>query len=142
MAKTGGARPGSGRPKGSLSTRHAEILSGAASEGVTPVEYMLSIMRDENADGKSRAWAAEKAAPFIHPRPAPIARSIQIALPDTATVEGIKAALMTITLAAASGQIAPSEAQSLCALIEAQRKVIETHELLQRIERLEAAQAE
>ena len=117
-----------------------EILSGAASEGVKPVEYMLSIMRDDNADGKARAWAAEKAAPFIHPRPAPIARSIQMDLPDTATVEGIKAALIKITLAAASGQIAPSEAQSQSALIEAQRKAIETHELVQRIESLEAAQ--
>ncbi|WP_192356304.1 hypothetical protein [Mesorhizobium mediterraneum] len=138
MSKTGGARPGAGRPKGSLSTRHVELLAGAVSEGVTPVEYMLSIMRNENEDEKRRAWAAEKAAPFIHPRPAPIARVIEIDLPSTDTVEGIKAALGLIVMAAAEGRLAPSEAQSLSALIEAQRKAIETGELLERIERLEA----
>lgn len=71
---------------------------------------MLKIMRDETEDMKNRGWAAAKAAPFIHPRPAPIARPIVIDLPDTSTVEGIKAALGVITAAVASGQIAPAEA--------------------------------
>ncbi|RWQ41866.1 MAG: hypothetical protein EOS21_11915 [Mesorhizobium sp.] len=139
MAKTGGARPGAGRPKGSLSQRHVELLAGVVSEGVTPVEYMLSIMRDEKQHEARRAWAAEKAAPYIHPRPAPIARVIEIELPDTTTVQGIKEALSRLVGAAASGQIAPSEAQSLSALIEGQRKAIETGELLERLEALEAS---
>jgi len=41
---------------------------------------------------------------------------------------------------APNGQIAPAEAQSLSALIEAQRKAIETGELLERLEKLEAIQ--
>lgn len=65
MAKAGGVRPGAGRPKGSLSQRHVELLAGAVSEGVTPVEYMLSIMRNDEEEEKSLAWAAEKAAPYI-----------------------------------------------------------------------------
>ncbi len=137
MSSEGGARQGAGRPKGSLSRKHAEILAGAVSEGVTPVEYMLQIMRDEDQDEKARAWAAEKAAPYIHPRPAPLARSIEIELPDTSTVQGVKAALLAITNAAATGQVSPSEAQSLAALIEAQRKAIETEELVERIAALE-----
>ncbi len=137
MANYGGARQGAGRPKGTLNKKHAELLAGAVSEGETPVEYMLSIMRDENADEKLRNWAAEKSAPFIHPRPAPIARPINIELPDTKSVEGIREAIAAITRAAASGQIAPSEAQSLVAVIETQRKAIETGELLERIEKLE-----
>lgn len=136
MAK-GGPREGAGRPKGSASRRHVEMLAGAISQGISPVEYMLGIMRDEAADEKSRAWAAEKAAPFVHPRPAPIARPIVIDLPDTSTVEGIKAALGKITTSVAAGEIAPSEGQALMAIIDAQRKAIETDELLERIEQLE-----
>jgi hypothetical protein len=140
MASEGGARQGAGRPKGSLSRKHVEILCGAVSEGITPVEYMLAIMRDEDRDEKARAWAAEKAAPYIHPRPAPLARSIEIELPDTSTVQGVSEALIRITQAAATGQISPSEAQSLAALVEAQRKAIETEELAERIQALEQAQ--
>jgi hypothetical protein len=121
-----------------LSRRHVELLAGAAAEGITPIEYMLQILRDENAPEERRSWAAEKSAPYIHPKPQPIARCVELVLPDTSTVEGIKAALSVITAAAASGQIAPAEAQSLSALVEAQRKGIETGELLDRIERLEA----
>lgn len=99
---------------------------------------MLAIMRDENAGEKQRAWAAEKAAPFVHPRPAPLVRPIAIDLPDTGSLEGIRQALSCVTNAVATGELTPAEAQSLAVLIEAQRKAIETGELLERVERLEA----
>jgi hypothetical protein len=137
MAKNGGARPGSGRKKGSLNQKTTELLAGIVSEGTLPLEYLMAIVRDENADLKRRDWAAEKASAYIHPRPAPLARPIEIELPDTGTVEGIRDALSAITQATATGKIAPAEAQSLVAVIEAQRKAIETGELLERIERLE-----
>jgi hypothetical protein len=114
-----------------------EILAGAAAEGLTPVEFMLAIMRDENADTKSRAWAAEKAAPFVHARPAPVSRPIELDLPEIKTPAGIADAISAIMGATASGKIAPSEAHSLVSIVEAQRKAIETGELLERIERLE-----
>lgn len=141
MAKIGGARPGAGRPRGSVSSRHVEIVASMMDGRKTPLEYLMDIMTDENADVKRRDWAAEKAAAFLHPRPQPVARSIEIELPDTSTVEGITSALNVITQAVAGGQIAPAEAQSLSALIEAQRKAIETGELLERIEKLEAAKS-
>ncbi len=136
----GGPRPNSGRPKGSLNRKSVELLAGAANAGVTPVEYMLSVLRDESAPEERKCWAAEKAAPYIHPKPQPIARCIDIELPDTGTIEGIKAALAKITFSAAAGRIAPGEAQSMAALVEAQRKMIEMDEVLRRIERLEAAE--
>lgn len=138
MAKTGGARAGAGRRVGSVSQRSVDAVSDAAAAGLLPVEYMLSIMRDEDADPKERAWAAEKASPYIHPRPAPIQRRVGIDLPDTSTAEGISRALAKLTQAAASGDIAPSEAQSFAVLIEAQRKAIETGEIMKRLEALEA----
>ncbi len=139
MPSVGGARPGAGRPKGSLSKKHVEVLATAVSEGITPVEYMLNVMRDETVDEKQRAWAAEKAAPFVHPRPAPLARSIEIELPDTSTVEGIAGALNRITQAVACGEITTTEAQGLVSIVEAQRKVIETGKMMERISALEKA---
>jgi hypothetical protein len=138
MAKQGGPRQGAGRKPGTPNARTTEVLAKALEHGVTPVEYMLALMRNENADAKERAWAAEKAAPYVHPRPSPVPRTVEIDLPDISTIEGIKAAIAKITMETALGNIAPSEAQSLVAIIEAQRKTIETTEIVERIERLEA----
>ena len=139
MGKVGGVRQGAGRRVGSVSRRNAEVVAASLAEGITPVEYMLKILRDEEADAKDRAWAAEKAAPYLHPRPAPLERTIEIALPDTSTVEGIAGALDRIIKAMSKGDISPSEGQSLIAVIEARRKPIETGELLDRVKRLEEA---
>ncbi len=117
------------------------MLAAAVSDGITPVEYMLKVLRDEDASDKARAWAAEKAAPFIHPRPAPLARQIEIDLPDTSTIEGISTALNRITQAVASGTITTAEAQGLVSTVESQRKVIETGEMMDRIAALERAVA-
>lgn len=140
MAKVGGARSGAGRPRGSISRRHVDLVASFMDGKKTPLEYLMEVMVDPDADEKRRDWAAEKAATFLHPRPAPVARPVEIELPDTSTAEGIKVALGVITHAAATGQIAPAEAQSLSTLVDAQRKAIETGELLERIEKLEAAQ--
>lgn len=141
MAKTGGPRPGAGRPAGSLNRRSVEILA-AVSDGTSPLEYMLKVMRDENASADSRAWAAEKAAPFFHPKPAPMQRLVTIDLPKVDTADGVKAALARIVEATAAGDIAPSEAQSLVAVIEAQRKAIETADILDRLAALEEARGD
>jgi hypothetical protein len=36
--------------------------------GITPVEYLLEIVRDENQDQAVRIDAAKAAAPYCHPR--------------------------------------------------------------------------
>lgn len=68
MAKNGGARPGAGRPKGSANKKTQEIVAKALQDGVTPLEYMLGIMRDVTADFERRDEMARAAAPYIHPR--------------------------------------------------------------------------
>jgi hypothetical protein len=137
VAKRGGARPNAGRKLGSVSKRSTELIADAVASGITPVEFMLEILRDESADMKRREWAAEKVAPYIHGRPAPVAHRVTIDLPATNTIQGIANALAKITAETAAGRIAPAEAQSLIAIIEAQRKAIETRELVERLERLE-----
>lgn len=57
-----------GRPKGAQTKRTVEIAKAAAAEGLTPIEYMLSVMRDETAEQSARLEAAKASAPYIHPR--------------------------------------------------------------------------
>lgn len=51
--------------------RQAEIKAS----GLTPLEYMLTVLRDEQASPGDRQWAAEKAAPYVHPRLAAVEHS-------------------------------------------------------------------
>lgn len=71
----GGKREGSGRPQGSINERSREAGDRASQDGLTPLEYMLSILRDERADDKDRMWAAEKAAPYVHAKLASVEHS-------------------------------------------------------------------
>lgn len=65
----GGARPGAGRKQGSVSKldqeARAKVLEGGE---LTPLEYMLSVMRDTAADEAKRLDAAKAAAPYVHAR--------------------------------------------------------------------------
>lgn len=65
---SGGKREGAGRKAGSVTKRTREVADRAMSEGLTPLEYMLGILRDVNAEPGRRDWAAEKAAPYVHPK--------------------------------------------------------------------------
>ncbi|MES2187965.1 MAG: hypothetical protein V4505_25665 [Pseudomonadota bacterium] len=74
----GGARAGAGRKAGSATTKTREIAEKAMAGGLTPLEYMLEIMRTlptETEDVRlmvaqreMRFEAAKAAAPYIHPR--------------------------------------------------------------------------
>lgn len=37
-------------------------------EMISPLDFMLSVLRDPEANLADRKWAAEKAAPYLHPR--------------------------------------------------------------------------
>lgn len=64
----GGKRNGSGRKAGSKTKKTAEIAVRAAEQGLTPLEFMLNILRDETQPSHDRFEAAKAAAPFVHPR--------------------------------------------------------------------------
>ena len=59
-----------GRQKGSKNQRTRE-LDKAAAEGITPLEYMLKILRDETAPDLRRDDMAKSAAPYLHARRTP-----------------------------------------------------------------------
>lgn len=64
----GGARSGAGRKPGSTAKATKERLAEIAGTGETPVEYMLRVMRDSNADEKRRDAMAVSSAPYLHPK--------------------------------------------------------------------------
>lgn len=64
----GGARPNAGRKAGAATKKTKEIADQAALNGITPLEFMLQIMRDEGAEQRDRMAMAMGAAPYIHAR--------------------------------------------------------------------------
>ena len=74
----GGTRKGAGRKTGSATKRTREIADKAMDEGISPLEYMLQVMRAVPSEElPPREWlaatmmrfeAAKSAAPYIHPR--------------------------------------------------------------------------
>lgn len=64
----GGARPGAGRPKGLQNRKTIEQAEAVAKEGITPLAYLLQVMRDESADPDKRIDCAKAAAQYVHPK--------------------------------------------------------------------------
>lgn len=66
-----GSRPGErrgGRKPGTPNRVTAAKAAAIAVSGLTPLDYMLSVLRDESADRHERMEAARNAAPYIHPK--------------------------------------------------------------------------
>lgn len=64
----GGARPGAGRKIGQATKMNAQAKKAALAGGITPLQYMLNVMRNSRADTKRRDDMAKAAAPFCHTR--------------------------------------------------------------------------
>ncbi len=62
--KTGNPR---GRPKGSVNKRNAGLVI-AQREGISPLEFLLDVMDDENNELPVRMDAAKAASPYVHAR--------------------------------------------------------------------------
>ena len=66
----GGKRPGAGRPPGLRNKKTMEQVAAVQESGITPLEYMLSVMRAPTGtvEDAVRLDAAKAAAPYVHPR--------------------------------------------------------------------------
>ena len=64
----GGKREGAGRKPGSVSRIDEEARRRAAEGEIMPLDYLLSIMRDDTRDDHARLDAAKAAAPYCHAR--------------------------------------------------------------------------
>lgn len=67
----GGARPGAGRKPKAISdaVQACEIAAKRSKGDMTPLDFMLALMRDEEQDVKLRMAMAQAAAPYIHAKP-------------------------------------------------------------------------
>jgi hypothetical protein len=79
----GGKREGSGRKPGSVARIDAEARQRALAGGMMPLDYLLSIMRDETEDKRERLDAAKAAAPYCHAR----LTSTELSGPNGGTIE-------------------------------------------------------
>ncbi len=57
-----------GRKKGTPNKASVERQAAIAASGKTPLEYMIAVLNDPNEPQTRHEWAAEKAAPYVHPR--------------------------------------------------------------------------
>lgn len=72
----GGYRPGAGRPKSAKTPEAlarekapADIKRAARKSGLSPLDYMLTVMNDTDADDARRDRMAIAAAAFVHAKP-------------------------------------------------------------------------
>ncbi len=73
LPKTGGRR------KGTPNKRTRDFNAAISEAGVTPLEYMLAVLRDEKASSDRRDRMAVAAAPYIHPRLANVEARVDVA---------------------------------------------------------------
>ena len=69
-----GAQPGErrgGRAKGTRNAKKAAEIELIEATGLTPLQYMLQVLRDHNHPHAERMDAAKSAAPYVHARLAP-----------------------------------------------------------------------
>ncbi len=64
----GGRREGAGRKAGVPNKTTLQKEAMIAASGLTPLDYMLRILRDEACEPLVRMDAAKAAAPYVHPR--------------------------------------------------------------------------
>ncbi len=68
----GGKRDNAGRKPGEANKATQEQRDAVIASGLTPLDYMLTVLRDADMPTDRRDWAAEKAAPYVHARLASI----------------------------------------------------------------------
>lgn len=123
----------SGNPKGKPrgARNHAtRLVMGLLEEGAGEVAKVI-IDAAKAGDLAAARLVIERLAPPIRERP------IDVALPDTATAEGINLAQQIILQAVSNGSLLPGEGTTLAAIVETRRKAFETLELEARITALE-----
>ena len=64
----GGARSRAGRKLGIPNKATVARQAAIAASGLTPLDYMLKVMRDETETFERRFAAACVAAPYVHPK--------------------------------------------------------------------------
>lgn len=81
----GGARPGAGRKPGTPNRKTSETVKAVEESGITPLEFMLAVMRDGANEPRDRLSAAVSAAPYVHAKLA----NIELSGPDGGEIKTV-----------------------------------------------------
>lgn len=65
-----------GRKKGIPNKATAKREAAIAASGLTPLEYLLTVVRDPRASRAVRIDAAKSAAPYVHPKLSSVAMQV------------------------------------------------------------------
>lgn len=57
-----------GKPKGAKNKITVEIIRALTASGLTPVEFMTAVYRDDSQPMELRLEAASRVAPYVHPK--------------------------------------------------------------------------
>jgi hypothetical protein len=124
-----GNRGGPGRPKGA---RHAALAALDAIGTEAAEEVLRRVVEDAKAGDlraaevlMRRLWPERKGRP------------VEVALPPVASAADLVPALAAVVAAMGRGELTPEEAQAVCAVLELQRKTIESAQLEARVAALE-----
>ena len=130
-------KPGqSGNPRGRPAGSRNKELAALDALGAEAAREVLAATVTAAKRGNSRA------AELILSRVWPVRKGRPVALPDLPAIEtpaDLVRALGSVAEAVASGAITPDEGQAVAAVLEAQRRAVETAELAERVARLEEA---
>jgi len=118
-----------GKPKGKRN--RATMMAEALLDGQTERLIQKAIEMALEGDTVALRICLDRILPPRRDRP------IRLTLPPIQSAQDTVTALSSIIEATTTGQIDPHQAQNLAALVETQRKAIETEELESRIAKLE-----
>lgn len=85
----GGKREGAGRKPGSPNKATQEQREAVAASGLTPLDYMLQVMRDLSQDDTKRLDAAKAAAPYVHARLSAVEMSANVSMSHEQWLESL-----------------------------------------------------
>ena len=127
-------KPGqSGNPAGKPPGTRSKVLAELDRLGAEGAQKVLEAVLDaaQRGDMTAASIILKRCWPEFRGRP------VRLELPGTTTATDVVAALAAIVSAVAGGRISPEEGQAVSAVIETQRRAMETVELAARIEALE-----
>jgi hypothetical protein len=83
----GGIRPGAGRKAGTPNKASAERQKAIEESGLTPLEFLLSVMRGKENAQADRIDAAKAAARYVHPALSAVEMNANVSLSHEEALE-------------------------------------------------------
>lgn len=79
-----------GRQKGTLNKATAKRETELRKSGILPLDYMLKVLRDRRSKPDDKRWAAQTAAPYVHPKLAAVEHSGDVTVRHEDAIEDLE----------------------------------------------------